>query len=62
MRDEKIGSVIVSWDFSNGKDQSILIVGKQQNGVVNIVNAFQGEDAVKIHEKLTTKKLKGEVS
>lgn len=55
------GSVIVSWDFSNGEDQSILIVGEQQNGVVNIVNAFQGEDAEEIHKKLTTKKLKGEV-
>lgn len=59
---DKIGSVIVSWDFSNGKDKSVLIVGEQQNGVVNIVNAFQGEDAEKIYNKLTTKKLKGEVS
>lgn len=52
------GSVIVSWDFSNGRDVSILLVGKQVNGHVYIVNAFQGEEAVELHNKLTTVKKK----
>lgn len=54
-----VGSVIVSWDFSNGRDASILLVGKQVNGRVDIVNAFQGEEAVELYKKLTTVKEKG---
>ncbi len=46
------GSVIVSWDFSNGRDIGVLLVGKQVNGKVEIVNAFQGKEAVEIYEKL----------
>lgn len=53
------GSVIVSWDFSNGKDIGILIVGHQQNGKVNIINAFQGEEAETLYKKLTTIQKKG---
>lgn len=52
------GSLIVSWDFSHGKDERILLVGKQENQKVTIVNAFQGKDAIEIYEKLTTVKKK----
>ena len=55
-----VGSVIVSWDLSNGRDNSILLVGKQVNGHVYIVNAFQGEEAVELYKKLTTVKEKGD--
>lgn len=49
-----VGSVIVSWDFSNGKDAGVLLVGKQEPGKpVQIVNAFQGEEAEKLMKKLT---------
>lgn len=51
------GSVIVSWDFSNGKDIGVLIVGEQQNGVVKIINAFQGQEAKDLYVKLTTSEL-----
>lgn len=51
------GSVIVSWDFSNGKDVSIVIVGEQKNGKVEIVNAFQGKEAEELYLKLTTSQL-----
>lgn len=51
------GSVIISWDFSNGKDVGVLIVGRQQNGKVEIVNAFQGQEAEELYLKLTTPKL-----
>lgn len=46
------GSIIVSWDFSNGKDNSILLVGQQKNGVVNVINAFQGEEAEELYKRL----------
>lgn len=38
-------SVIVSWDFSRGKDVGVLIVGSQKNGQVDVINAYQGKEA-----------------
>lgn len=52
------GAVIVSWDFSRSKDVGVLIVGKQENGRVNIINAFQGEEAKELYNKLTKVKEK----
>lgn len=51
-------SIIVSVDFSNGKDVGVLIVGRQKNGKVDIINAFQGEEAESLYTKLTTVKKK----
>lgn len=49
------GAYIVSWDFSHGEDNDVLIVGEQKKrGVVDIVNAFQGKDARDIYERLST--------
>lgn len=50
------GAYIVSWDFSHGEDVGVLLVGSQANGVVTIVNAFQGEEAYDIYQKLSTVK------
>lgn len=50
------GAVIVSWDFSHGVDEAILLVGKQTNGKVEVINAYQGKEALDIYEKLTTVK------
>jgi hypothetical protein len=50
------GAYIVSWDFSHGEDVDVLIVGEQKNGVMNIINAFQGKEARDIYEKLSTVK------
>ena len=48
------GSVIVSWDFTNGKDASILLVGQKKPGKdVDIINAFQGKEAEELYKKLT---------
>lgn len=48
------GSVIVSWDFSNGKDNRILLVGvKETRGGVDVVNAFSGDEAEELMKKLT---------
>lgn len=41
-------SVIVSWDFSRGKD-----VGSQKNGRVD---AYQGKEAYELYRKLTIQK------
>lgn len=56
MKDWKTnGAVIVSWDFSHSKDKDILLVGKQNKGVVSVINAFQGQEAREIYEKLLPK-------
>lgn len=47
------GSAIVSWDFSNGKDEGVLIVGKQKDGKIDIINVYRGEEACKLYEQLT---------
>ena len=47
-------SLLIGVDFTKGEDVGVLIVGRQQNGVVNIVNAFQGKDAADLYRKLTT--------
>ena len=50
-------TVIISWDFSEG--DGVLIVGRQKDGIMQIVNAALGDDARAIVEKLTT--IKAEV-
>ena len=50
-------SVIVGVDFSE-KDKGVLIVGRQKNGAMDIINAFQGEEAYELYMKLVTKKEK----
>ena len=37
----------------------MLIVGRQKNGEVTIINAFQGKEAFDIYEKLITAKKGG---
>lgn len=49
---KSIDSVIVSWDFSHGKDVGVLIVGYQKNGQVEVINAYQGEEAHELYERL----------
>ena len=46
-------SLIIGVDFPNG-DDGVLIVGRQKNGEVTIINAFQGKEAFDIYEKLIT--------
>lgn len=51
------GSVIVSWDFSNGRDFGILLVGKKNKRKdVEMINAFQGKEAEDLYLKLTVPK------
>lgn len=50
---ETTGALIVSWDFSGDYDKNILVVGNQANGIIDIINYFQGDEAHKIHKMLT---------
>ncbi|MBR5862173.1 MAG: hypothetical protein IKZ08_02475 [Bacteroidales bacterium] len=55
------GALIVSWDFTRGQDVGVLIVGKQVpmkpiGNRIEIINAFQGDEAIAIYEMLTKKK------
>ena len=47
-------TLLVSISFSD-KDSGVLVVGRK-NQSVEIVNAFQGEEALKLYKKLVTKK------
>lgn len=44
--------LLVSVDFAQGEDTGVLIVGRQKNGKIDIVNAFQGQEAIDIYKKL----------
>lgn len=46
-------SLLVGVDFTNGEDTGVLIVGrKRPNESVEIINAFQGEEAEEFYKKL----------
>lgn len=48
--------LLVGFDFTNGKDHSVLIVGRKNKGeLVDVVNAFQDEEAKRIYDILTAK-------
>lgn len=49
-------TLLVSISFSD-KDSGVLVVGrKRKNQSVEIVNAFQGKEALELYKKLVTKK------
>lgn len=46
-------TLLISIDGSHGKDTTVLLVGrKKPNQSVEIVNAFQGPEAIDIYNKL----------
>lgn len=50
------GALLVSWSFSGPEDTHILLVGrKTPKEDVDVINAFQGQDAHDIYEILTTR-------
>lgn len=55
----KSESLIIGYDESNGKDNTVLIVGRKKKGQeVEVINAFQGKEAYWMYQKLVTKKVK----
>ena len=55
--EQTTGAYIVSWDFSNGDENAIMLVGNRVDGKMTIVNAFQGDEAVELYKKLSTSTL-----
>lgn len=52
-------TVLVSFNRESPYSDPILIVGrKRKNESIDIINAFQGKEALDIYEKLTTVKKK----
>ena len=49
--------LLVSISLNTDTNTGVLIVGRQnrKKGAVDIVNAFQGEEAMELYTKLTTK-------
>ncbi len=53
-------SLIIGVDFTRGIDTGVLIVGrKKPNQAVDIINAFQGEEAQELYRRLITVKKSG---
>lgn len=56
MMEKTSGSLIVGFDSSAGKNGTVLIVGrKKPREAVDIINAFEGEEALELYRKLTAK-------
>ena len=50
---KKTGNLIIGYNFSNGEDNGVLIVGTRTKGQnTYVINAFQGKEAKEIFEKL----------
>ena len=50
------GSVIVSWDYTNGKDKAIAVIGKKAPGqAIKVINAYEGDEAIALIKKLVEK-------
>lgn len=46
--------ILVSYDHNPTKGNTVLIVGRRRfNGTTDIINAFSGDEAKAIYEKLT---------
>lgn len=52
--ENKSDTFLVSFDYSHG-NIPVLIVGRKDKGGLNIINAFKGEEAKELYQKLTTK-------
>ena len=54
-------TILVGFNAAHGEDQAVLIIGRRPVGeALDIVNAFQGDEAVELYKKLVTKKEKEE--
>lgn len=55
MKKEIQDTILVSVDFTNGEDLSVMVVGrKRPNQTVEIINALQGKEAEDLYSKLVT--------
>ena len=51
-------TLLVGFDFTQDRNKNILIVGKKNGEALEIINAFQGEDARALYDLLITKEKK----
>lgn len=50
-------TILVSIHKSEGAEKAVLVIGrKTKSNPVDIINAFQGEEAEELYKKLVTKK------
>lgn len=48
-----VDTLLVGLDYSHGKDKTVLIIGrKKKKEQFEVINAFQGKEALDIYEKL----------
>ena len=53
-------SLLISIDILSSEDKALLIVGKKKpHKPIEIINAFEDEDAIRLYRKLITKKKVG---
>lgn len=51
-----IDTILVSFNPCNSNGNELLIIGRKEEGKpVNVINAFQGKEAVELYNKLITK-------
>lgn len=51
-------TILISFDHNHETGNKVLVVGRKRlNESVEIINAFQGEDAEELYLKLITKKV-----
>lgn len=49
------GVMLVSWDFTKGRDNDLILVGQRESDGLKIVNAFTRQEARDIYKRLVTK-------
>lgn len=49
------GVMLVSWDFTKGRDNDLILVGQREPGGLKIVNALSDPEAMDIYKRLVTK-------
>lgn len=48
------GSLIFSFSFTS-KDKGVVIIGRpDENGKIDVINAFENEEAIELYNKLIT--------
>ena len=51
-------TLLIGYDYNPPKDNAVLIVGKRRiNGSTEIINAFGGNEAKELYEKLVARKV-----
>ena len=56
-----ITSIIVSYDDQTNNEPIMIVGNKRMNQSIELINAFQGDEAIELYKRLTTKKGKEDV-